>query len=87
MADLYSKSSPGLTSPAIDGAMIAPNDGVDLIHVTRALYVGTGGQIAAELASGTPINLVGVTGGSLLPIRVRKILATGTTATNLVGFW
>ena len=87
MADLYAHSSPSLTSPAIDGTMISPDDAVDLPHVTRAIYVGTGGQIAAELASGVAVNLVGVAGGTLLPLRVRKILASGTTAANIVGLW
>lgn len=87
MADIYAHTTPGLSSPAVDGSMIQPNDGNDLAHVTRALYVGVGGQIAAQLASGSTITLAAVPGGTLLPLRVRRVMATGTSATNIVGLW
>lgn len=87
MADLYAHSSPGLNSPAVDGAMIAPNDSTDLPHVTRAIYVGQSGQISAQLASGATIDLAAVPGGTMLPLRVRRVLSTGTTAGALVGLW
>lgn len=87
MADLYSNTTPGLTSPAIDGNMIVPSDGADLPHVTRAVYVGTSGQIQAELVSGATVSFASVPAGTMLPLRLRKILSTGTTATNLVALW
>jgi len=87
MADTYAHTTPGLTSPAIDGAMIVPDDGGDLAHVTRAIYVGTGGQIAAQLASGSTITLAAVPGGTLLPLRIRRVMATGTSAGDLVALW
>lgn len=87
MADIYAHTTPGLTSPAIDGGMIVPDDGDDLTHVTRAIYVGTGGQIAAQLASGSMVTLAAVPSGMLLPLRVRKVMATGTSAGDLVALW
>jgi hypothetical protein len=87
MADIYAHTTPGLTSPAIDGTMVVPDDTGDLAHVTRAIYVGTGGQIAAQLASGTTVTLSSVQGGTLLPLRVRRVLATGTSAGDLVALW
>lgn len=87
MADIYAHTTPGLTSPAIDGSMIVPDDSGDLAHVTRAVYVGNGGQIAAQLASGSTITLAAVPSGTLLPLRVRRVMATGTSAGDLVGLW
>lgn len=87
MADLYAHSAPGLSSPAVDGTMIVPNDSNDLPHVTRAIYIGAAGRISAQLASGATIDLEAVPGGTVLPLRVRKILASGTTAGGLVGLW
>jgi hypothetical protein len=87
MADIYAHTTPGLTSPAIDGNMVVPSDSGDLAHVTRALYVGTGGQIAAQLVSGSTITLSAVPAGTLLPLRVRRVMATGTSAGDLVALW
>ncbi|QIE41258.1 spike base protein, RCAP_Rcc01079 family [Meridianimarinicoccus aquatilis] len=87
MADLYSNTTPGLTSPAIDGNMIVPSDAADLPHVTRAIYVGTAGEIQAELASGVTVSFISVPAGTMLPLRLRKILSTGTTAGDLVALW
>lgn len=87
MADLYGNTTPGLTSPAIDGTMIVPSDGSELSHITRAVYVGGSGVINAELASGAIISLSNVPAGSILPLRLRKVRSSGTTATGLVGLW
>ncbi|PWR04397.1 hypothetical protein DKT77_01595 [Meridianimarinicoccus roseus] len=87
MTDLYANTTPGLSSPAVDGTMIVPSDAGDLSHVTRAVYVGTGGTISAQLASGAMVTMAGVPGGSLLPLRIRKVMATGTTAGQMVAFW
>lgn len=87
MADLFSDNIPSLTSPAIDGTMVAPSDTTPLSHVTRAIYVGGGGDVQAELVSGSQISFAAVPGGVMLPMRVTKILATGTTASGIVALW
>lgn len=47
--------------------------------------IGTAGNLAVRmLDQSTPI-LVAVAVGVPLPFRVDKVLATGTTATNIVG--
>ena len=51
--DRYENHSPSLVSPATDGANVAPSDGADLAQVTRALYVGQGGDLSLRLASGS----------------------------------
>src|SRR2546425_12943181 len=74
------------TSPGSYARAIAPSDGTPLSEVTRGIYVGTGGDVTVIFAGDTvPVTLVGVPGGSLLPISVRFVQATGTTASNLVA--
>jgi hypothetical protein len=85
MPDLFSNHAPGLESPAVHGFAVTPSDGVDLVDVTRAVYVGGSGNVALTLLSGATLTLAGVAGGTLLPLRAKAIKATGTTATNLVG--
>lgn len=53
--------------------------------VPKALYIGGGGDLVVQMVgdAGT-VTLAGVAGGSVLPIRVQRVLAA-TTATNIVG--
>jgi hypothetical protein len=76
-----------LSTPARDGAAVTPSDSSDLSVVPRAIYVGVAGSIAAIMAGGQSVTLQNVAAGSLLPIRVARISATGTTASGLVALW
>ena len=87
MADLYASNSPSLTSPAIDGQAVVPSNTALLTQVSRAIYVGAAGDISAELASGTQVTFTAVPAGMILPLRLSKIRATGTTAQNIVALW
>lgn len=85
MQDRYATYTPGLESPARDAFSVTPSDSDDLPEVTRALYVGGEGNVAASLASGAEVIFEGVSAGTVLPLRVSKILQTGTTATAIIG--
>lgn len=85
MPDRFADYALSLESPAITGFAVAPSDGADLADVTRAVFVGGSGSLAVVFTSGTEVTLTGVAGGSVLPLRVRRIKATGTTATGIVG--
>jgi len=85
MTDRFSGTATGLDAPATHGFAITPHDTNDLSEITRGLYVGGTGTLVAELASGAQITFAGVVGGTLLPVRVRKVLATGSTATQIMG--
>ena len=84
MNDTFRKHTRSLTSPPEHGAAVVP--GEDLAHVTRALYVGGGGDVAVRLQDGSELVLANVPGGTLIPIRVTRVL-TGTSATQIVGLW
>ncbi len=86
--DTMANSQTGLDSPASNAAAVTPSDTVDLADVTRGVYVGVAGDVKVNMAtSGTSIVFTAVAAGSILPIRVTRILATGTTATNIVAVW
>lgn len=72
------------TGPAVLGFGIIASDTNDLQEITRAIYVGAGGDLVVEMAWGGEVTLKAVPGGTLLPLRVRKVLAA-TTASYLVG--
>ena len=85
MTDNFSSYSNSLDAPASGAFAITPDDAADITEVTRALYVGGAGDIAVKMKSGQSVSLVGVTAGAVLPMRVVRVLATGTTASDIVG--
>ena len=87
MTDTFRKHSRSLTSPPEHGAAVVPSDAADLAHVTRALYVGAGGDVAVRLQDGTDLVFAGVPGGTLFPVRVARVLSTGTSAGQILGLW
>lgn len=80
-------ASNSITAPAGRFAAVTPSDSVDLTYLTRALYVGGDGTVVAVDANGTAVSFVGVVAGTVLPIRVSRVNATSTTATNIVAMW
>lgn len=67
------------TVPAADVALTPP---------TRGIYVGGAGNLAVTMLwSSTSIVVSSVTTGSWLPLRVKTIHSTGTTATGITVFW
>jgi len=73
------------TSPAIDAAEITPDDSNDLVSFTRAIYVGTTGDLSVVMAgAGNVVTHKNVPAGEILPIAVSRINATLTTASDIV---
>ncbi len=71
--------------PAIRAAAVTPSDSTDLGFCGRALYVGGAGTVVVDMVeSGSSISFVGVPAGTILPIRVKRVRATGTTATSIL---
>ena len=87
MADAFEKNRPGLESPADRLETVTPADGADLPGgLTRALFVGTSGSVVAQDRHGTTVTIA--SGASQYhPIRVARVLATGTTATGIVALY
>ena len=76
--------------PAFDAVAVTPSDSVDLVEGVRGLWIGGAGNVNVQLPgftglSGAMVLFSGVQAGTLLPIRARKVLATSTTATLIVG--
>lgn len=76
-----------LTSPATNALEITPNDTAPLAAVSRAIYVGQTGDVAAELQSGQVVTFQNVQSGTILAIRTLKILQSGTTANGIISMW
>jgi hypothetical protein len=87
MTDTFENHARSLTSPPEHGAAMIPDDASDLPFATRAIYVGGAGDLALRLLGGGQVVHANVPAGTLLPIRAARVLASGTTAAHVVGFW
>lgn len=68
------------TNPADIHFAIVPSDTSDMEFVTRGIYCQADGTAQIMDAQGTVLPYT-MTRGMLLPIRVKRILATGTSGT------
>lgn len=85
--DDYGNNVQWLDVPAGHAFTSSGDDTNELAHVRRAVYCGGAGDIPVVMKDGTAVTLKAVPVGTILPICVRQIKATGLTATNLVVFW
>jgi hypothetical protein len=80
---ITSSKSPLHVNAATGAAAITPNDST--VVDFNGIYVGGAGNLAVTLLDGSEVTLTAVIVGTIYPLRVTKVLATGTTATNLIG--
>lgn len=84
--DPFNSASDSLIAPARLAFDLEPSDADDLPAATKAIYVGTGGDIVLRaIGSQSDATLRNVASGSVLAIRVKAIRIDGTTASDLVG--
>lgn len=80
-------AAPFSTTPdscAVNCIAITPSDS-DLVTPVRALYIGGSGNVTINDTGGGAVTFAGVQAGSILPVMARRVWATGTTATSIVG--
>ena len=73
--------------PASHAEAVSVHDTNELNAVTRALYVGAPGDVKVTMYGGDEVTFVGVSGGTILPIRVKKVFDTGTSASSMIALW
>lgn len=71
-------------NPATQAFAITPNDDNDLARPARSLHIGGAGTISVIPADGSAAVALTV-GQGILPLAVKRVRATGTTATAIVG--
>jgi hypothetical protein len=79
----YDKSA---VSACRAGAVVTPSDTEDLPVAARSLWVGTGGDLVVIPLNGdTALTFKGVPAGFQFTWSVRRVLATGTTAADIIA--
>lgn len=85
MPDNFENHANSLMAPATTAFAVTPNDSADLAEVTRSLFVGGAGALSVVMQSGQQVVFQGLLAGTVLPVRVSRVRATGTTATAILG--
>ncbi len=82
--------------PVESALAVTPSDTLPLTppsgdpnKATRALMIGGAGNLKVGMADGTTATLVfpATACGLMIPMAVRQVFATGTTATGVVAFY
>lgn len=84
MEDPFTDFQSGLNSPATKLYPIAPDDNADLVIAVRGLTVASTGMVRVTTVDNTEASIF-VVAGAPFPVRVRRVWATGTDATGIVG--
>lgn len=80
--------SPGGSAPAENAETVSKSDTVDLVNISRGIWCGGAGNLAVIMAgNAATITFVGVPAGTLVPVRVTRVMSTNTTATSMVSVW
>lgn len=78
------------TASAADAKAVTPSDVAVLPDgPALALFIGGtgGGTLTIITAKNSTIQFTGLAAGSLLPVRAKQVLSTGTTVTNIVALY
>ena len=51
------------------------------------LYVGNTGNLRVLTSSGADLTFVGIPAGSFVPVQVKRVFSTDTTATDILALW
>jgi hypothetical protein len=86
----YSTLNRTLEGPPSKAIVITPNDSTDIIpdKPIRYFMVGATGDLSVILQDDTnPVTLTGLIAGIQYYFMVKRIRATNTTATGIIGFY
>lgn len=84
--DPFAASADSPMAPAENCFAVIPSDSATLATATKALFVGTGGDVALRSLRGTAdVIFRNVPDGSVLDVRASAVRATGTTAADIVA--
>ena len=86
MVDTFKSFKTSLESPAEHHFVVAPDDAQDLPVRPRALRIGVAGTLVVRDVAGTDVTYT-VDAGEVLSLRATRVLATGTTASDIVGWY
>ncbi len=77
-----------LNAPFATALAVTPSDSTTFDNIPRGLYIGGAGNVAVRMDdNGATLTFIGVPVGAILPLRVDRVMATNTTATNIIALY
>jgi hypothetical protein len=78
---------PNTTLQAASASTVTPSDSNELAYITSALYVGGSGTVSVVLRDDSaPVSFT-VAAGTILPLYVKQVRVSGTSATNIIALY
>ena len=75
------------TDPGDRLVAVTPSDSTNLTGC-RGVYVGTAGNVALRaIHDSSAVTFTAVPAGTILPIRIDRVMATNTTASDIVAIY
>lgn len=86
MTDSFEYYADQPSAPSANCFSVTPSDTEELPALTKALYIGEGGDVTLRSARGVAdVVFRNLPAGYILDVRTRVVRQTGTTASALVG--
>ncbi|GKX34648.1 MAG: hypothetical protein MnENMB40S_22660 [Rhizobiaceae bacterium MnEN-MB40S] len=85
--DPFDSYNPGLDSPLTSALNVTPDDENDLPVIPRGFHCQGGAIKVTTMNDETVTFDVGADNGALIPMRIKRVWATDTTATNIFIVW
>ncbi len=83
--------------PGENAVVVTPSDSTNILSpgtqtvITRGVWIGGSGDLSVEMVGDRmddqTVVFTGIASGTLLPIAITRVNATGTTATSIVAIW
>mgnify|MGYP006097693707 FL=1 len=74
-----------VTYQAIKSVDVTPDDNQDLAIIGAIIFVGGGGNLEVTTVSGDTVIYKNLPDAYTLPVQVRRVKATNTTATDIIA--
>ena len=74
-----------VTYQAIKSVDVTPDDNQDLAIIGAIIFVGGGGNLEVTTVSGDTVIYKNLPDAYTLPVQVRRVLNTNTTATDIIA--
>lgn len=79
--------APTNSGPAERGFTVTASDTVNFAYIVRGIYVGGAGDVVVVWDNDSTSTFSSVPAGTILPVKVKRVNSTNTTATNMVGLY
>ena len=87
MANTFQALNAQLVTPSDTNDLTLSGGAIDSTETGACIYVGTAGNLCVTMLGGQKVILYNIPNGSFLPIQVKKVWATDTSASDILALF